>query len=42
MELDCWHWGRFVDNVLKLGHPGDETKGEFQKDNLTQAPPEVI
>ena len=38
MELDCWHWGRFVDNVLKLGHPGDETKGEFQKDNLTQAP----
>jgi len=38
MELDCWHWGRFVDNVLKYGHPGDEIKGGFQQDNLTLAP----
>ena len=38
MELDCWHWGRFVDNVLKYGHPGDETKGGLQLDSLTLAP----
>jgi dolichyl-diphosphooligosaccharide--protein glycosyltransferase len=24
MELDCWHWARYVENVVKLGHPGDE------------------
>lgn len=23
MELDCWHWARYVENVYRLGHPGD-------------------
>lgn len=38
MELDCWHWGRLVDNVLKAGHPGDETKEGGERDNLALAP----
>jgi len=23
MELDCWHWARYVENIDKHGYPGD-------------------
>lgn len=38
MELDCWHWGRYVDNVVRLGHPGDEVIGGRQWDLFMLAP----
>jgi hypothetical protein len=38
MELDCWHWARYVDNVIKLGHPGDEVINGRQWDKLMLAP----
>lgn len=38
MELDCWHWGRYVDNVVNLGHPGDEVIGGRQWDLFMLAP----
>lgn len=38
MELDCWHWARYTENVLRLGHPGDTTKNGRQWDNLMLAP----
>ncbi|MBN1913257.1 MAG: hypothetical protein JW788_02540 [Candidatus Omnitrophica bacterium] len=38
MELDCWHWGRYVDNVLRLGHPGDIVSEGRQIDTLMLAP----
>lgn len=38
MELDCWHWGRYVENTLKYGHPGDEVIGGKQWDMFMLAP----
>jgi hypothetical protein len=38
MELDCWHWARYVENVLRYGHPGDETINGKQWDSLMFAP----
>ena len=38
MELDCWHWARYVDNVIKYGHPGDEVIYGAQWDRLMLAP----
>lgn len=38
MELDCWHWGRYVENVIRFGRPGDETISGKQWDLLMLAP----
>lgn len=38
MELDCWHWARYVENVLRLGHPGDRIVDKKQFDSLMFAP----
>lgn len=38
MELDCWHWTRYVKNVLKLGHPGDKVLDGAQWDMYMLAP----
>lgn len=38
MELDCWHWARYVDNVLRLGHPGDIVRDGKQMDMLMTYP----
>lgn len=38
MELDCWHWARYVENVLKYGHPGDEVIAGRQWDMFMLAP----
>ncbi|MFH1593308.1 MAG: STT3 domain-containing protein [Candidatus Omnitrophota bacterium] len=37
-ELDCWHWGRYVENVVKYGHPGDEVIYGKQWDLYMLAP----
>ena len=38
MELDCWHWARYVDNVRRLGHPGDILLNGRQFDTFMFAP----
>lgn len=38
MELDCWHWSRYVENVVKLGHPGDEVIKGRQFDTYMLSP----
>ena len=38
MELDCWHWARYVDNVIRYGYPGDEIIYSAQWDRLMLAP----
>ncbi|MCM8832028.1 MAG: hypothetical protein NC918_07545 [Candidatus Omnitrophica bacterium] len=38
MELDCWHWARYVKNVYQLGHPGDEVIDGRQFDKFMLAP----
>ena len=38
MELDCWHWARYVENVFYLGHPGDKVKDSRQWDRLMLSP----
>lgn len=38
MELDCWHWARYVENILKRGHPGDKVIDGAQWDMLMLAP----
>lgn len=38
MELDCWHWARYVDNVVHLGRPGDEVVYDKQWDLMMLAP----
>ncbi len=37
MELDCWHWARYVENVVYLGHPGDKVVNGNQIDELMDA-----
>ncbi|HCD37928.1 MAG TPA: hypothetical protein DEQ77_04260 [Candidatus Omnitrophica bacterium] len=38
MELDCWHWARYVENVYRLGHPGDIIIDGKQFDTLMFSP----
>lgn len=38
MEIDCWHWARFTENVLLRGHPGDESVNGKERDTLAFAP----
>ncbi len=38
MELDCWHWARYVENIVYLGHPGDEIREGKQFDKFMLAP----
>ncbi len=38
MELDCWHWARYVENVICYGHPGDRAVNGRQIDDLMLAP----
>lgn len=38
MELDCWNWGRYVENVVKFGYPGDQIIGGRQWDLYMLAP----
>lgn len=38
MELDCWHWGQYVRNVLNHGHPGDVVREGRQVDSRMLAP----
>jgi len=37
-ELDCWHWARYVENVVKHGYPGDEIVYNEQRDLYMTAP----
>ncbi|MFA5157405.1 MAG: STT3 domain-containing protein [Candidatus Omnitrophota bacterium] len=38
MELDCWHWARYTENIVRTGHPGDEQIYGRQWDLLMLAP----
>jgi dolichyl-phosphooligosaccharide-protein glycotransferase len=38
MELDCWHWSRYTENIVRTGHPGDELVYGRQWDLLMLAP----
>jgi hypothetical protein len=38
MELDGWHWARYVDNILRLGRVGDKVTNGKQFDTLMFAP----
>ncbi|MDD5194964.1 MAG: STT3 domain-containing protein [Candidatus Omnitrophica bacterium] len=38
MELDCWHWARYTENVIYLGHPGDKIVNGKQFDDLMITP----
>jgi asparagine N-glycosylation enzyme membrane subunit Stt3 len=38
MELDCWHWGRYAQNVVLRGRPGDETIAGREWDYYMTAP----
>lgn len=38
MELDCWNWARYVENVCSLGHYGDTAVNGRQRDMLMNAP----
>jgi len=38
MELDCWHWSRYVENVVDHGYPGDEIRNGRQWDKFMLAP----
>lgn len=38
MELDCWHWGRYVENVTNRGRPGDQTIFNREWDRYMLAP----
>jgi hypothetical protein len=38
MELDCWHWARYVDNVVNHGYPGDAVVEGKQFDAFMLAP----
>lgn len=39
MELDCWNWARFSENVLRRARPGDVTVNSREQDSLSLAPP---
>jgi len=38
MELDCWHWSRYVENVFLRGYPGDMVIKGKQFDRLMLSP----
>jgi len=38
MELDCWHWARYVQNIVRQGHPGDRVISGKQWDMFMLAP----
>jgi hypothetical protein len=38
MELDCWNFARYVDNVNRHGHPGDQTLNGKEIDKLMLNP----
>jgi dolichyl-diphosphooligosaccharide--protein glycosyltransferase len=38
MELDCWHWARYVSNVEAHGFPGDMLRNGIQWDKYMLAP----
>ncbi|MCM8797488.1 MAG: dolichyl-diphosphooligosaccharide--protein glycosyltransferase subunit STT3 [Candidatus Omnitrophica bacterium] len=38
MELDCWNWARYVENILLHGYPGDLKRDGQQMDMLMWAP----
>lgn len=38
MELDCWHWARYVENVLKYGRPWDVRRDGRPYDTLMLFP----
>ncbi|MBU1998516.1 MAG: hypothetical protein KKE64_03370, partial [Candidatus Omnitrophica bacterium] len=38
MELDCWHWARYTENIVRLGHPGDKIVRGKNVDTLMLAP----
>ena len=38
MELDCWNWARYVENVLLLGYPGDRKEHGKSLDMLMLVP----
>ncbi|MFA5115493.1 MAG: STT3 domain-containing protein [Candidatus Omnitrophota bacterium] len=38
LELDGWHWARYVDNILRHGYPGDSIRGGRQVDDFMLAP----
>ena len=38
MELDCWHWSRYVENAYYKGHPGDVEIAGRQLDTFMLAP----
>lgn len=38
MELDCWHWARYVNNVLRFGEPADIVINGKQIDTYMLAP----
>jgi len=37
-ELDCWHWARYTQNVVDLGHPGDKIINAKPIDALMLSP----
>ena len=48
MELDCWHWARYVENIQRLGRVGDTVKNGKQRDTFmlfpqgTEVPPDTF
>jgi dolichyl-phosphooligosaccharide-protein glycotransferase len=38
MELDCWHWARYVENIQRFGHVGDTVKNGKQRDTFMLFP----
>lgn len=38
MELDCWHWARYVKNVVDHGYPGDTVRNGKQFDLFMMSP----
>lgn len=38
LELDCWHWANYVENVYRTGHPGYKVINDKCYDSLLLAP----
>ncbi|MCX5715058.1 MAG: hypothetical protein NT033_09760, partial [Candidatus Omnitrophica bacterium] len=38
LEMDCWNWARYTQNILLFGHPGDKLMRGYNLDNLMLAP----